>query len=140
MCCSGEREREICEVRGVIATPVSRRRIGKYMPGVVRQGPNLAAIAVCRDWLEESHAACVVLHGSRGWDEQSDLNLIVVHGAAGDRGKPGGAVERARERHYWDSLDEQSNLESGAGVVTPGHYNAGRRTLNHPMARAASPV
>ena len=112
------------------------------MPGVVRQGPNLAAIAVCRDCAGGvARRVRVILHGSRGcggWDEQSDLNLIVVHGAAGDSGKPGGAVERARERHYWDSLDEQSNLESGAGVVTPGHYNAARRrTLNHPMARAA---
>ena len=81
MSCSGEREREICEVGGVIATLASRRRIGKHMPGVVRQGPDPAAIAVCRDWLEESHTERVILHGSRGcggWDEQSDLNLIVV--------------------------------------------------------------
>ena len=108
------------------------------MPGVVHHGPDPAAIAVCRDVLEESHAACVVLNGSRGWDEQSDLNLIVIHGATADSGRPGGAVARDRERHYRDSLDEQSNLESGVGVVTLGHYNAGRRTLNHPMARGIS--
>ena len=58
------------------------------MPGVVHHGPDPAAIAVCRDVLEESHAEGVVLHGSRGWDEQSDLNLIVIHGAAADSGRP----------------------------------------------------
>ena len=107
------------------------------MPGVVHHGPYPAAIAVCRDVLEESHAACVVLNGSRGWDEQSDLNLIVIHGAAADSGRPGGAVARDRERHYRDSFDEQYSLESGAEVVTPDRYDDGRRTLNHPMARAA---
>ena len=113
MCCSGDRGQEICEVRGAIATLESRRRIGKYMPGVVHHGPDPAASAVCRDVLEESHAACVVLNGSRGWDEQSDLNLIVIHGAAADSGRPGGAVARDRERHYRDSFDEQYSLESG---------------------------
>ena len=119
---------------------VSRRRTGKHMPGVVRQVPAPAAIAVCRDALEERHAERVVLHGSRGWggwDEQSDLNPIVVHNAAADSDRPGGVVERARERHYWHSLGEQYNLESGTEIVTPHCRDARRRTLNHLMARAA---
>ena len=46
-------------------------------------------------------------------------------------------MARDRERHYRDSFDEQYSLESGAEVVTPDRYDDGRRTLNHPMARAA---
>ena len=46
---------------------VSRHRIGKYLPEVVHQGPDPAAVAVCREVLAESGAECVILHGSRGW-------------------------------------------------------------------------
>ena len=95
---------------------VSRHRIGEYMPGVVHQGSDPAAIAVCREVVEESQAQCVILHGSRGWggwDEQSDLNLIVIHDAATDGAGPGAALGRAMERHYRDSGDEQTNLKHG---------------------------
>ena len=119
---------------------VSRHRIGEYMPGVVHQGSDPAAIAVCREIVEESQAQCVILHGSRGWggwDEQSDLNLIVIHDAATDGAGPGAALGRAMERHYRDSGDEQTNLKHGAEIVTLDHYHSRRRTLNHHMARAA---
>ena len=42
---------------------VSRHRIGEYLPEVVHQGPDPAAVAVCREVLAE----CAILHGSRGW-------------------------------------------------------------------------
>ena len=83
---------------------VSRHRIGKYLPEVVHQGPDAAAVAVCREVLAESGAECVILHGSRGWggwDEQSDLNVIVIHHAAGDeveRERLCGEVVRVKER------------------------------------------
>ena len=122
---------------------VSRHRIGEYLPEVVHQGADPAAVAVCREVLAESGAECVILHGSRGWggwDEQSDLNLIVIHHAAGDeveRDRLRGEVVRVKERRYRDSSDYKADLESGPDIVTPEDYAAQRRTLNHSMARAA---
>ena len=122
---------------------VSRHRIGEYLPEVVHQGADPAAVAVCREVLAESGAECVILHGSRGWggwDEQSDLNVIVIHHAAGDeveRDRLRGEVVRVKERRYRDSSDYKADLESGPDIVTPEDYAAQRRTLNHTMARAA---
>ena len=85
---------------------VSRHRIGKYLPEVVHQGADPAAVAVCREVLAESGAECVILHGSRGWggwDEQSDLNVILVQRAAADlagRHSPPGTLGLVKERHY----------------------------------------
>ena len=45
---------------------VSRHRIGEYLPEVVHQGLDPAAVAVCREVLAESGVECVILHGSRG--------------------------------------------------------------------------
>ena len=122
---------------------VSRHRIGKYLPEVVHQGPDPAAVAVCREVLAESGAECVILHGSRGWggwDEQSDFNVIVIHHAAGDEVEGErlcGEVVRVKERLYRDSSDYKADLESGPDIVTPEDYAAQRRTLNHTMAHAA---
>ncbi len=122
---------------------VSRHRIGEYLPEVVHQGADPAAVAVCREVLAESGAECVILHGSRGWggwDEQSDLDVIVIHHAAGDeveRDRLRGEVVRVKERRYRDSSDYKADLESGPDIVTPEDYAAQRRTLNHSMARAA---
>ena len=109
---------------------VSRHRIGRYLPGVVHQGPDPAAVAVCREVLAESGAECVILHGSRGWggwDEQSDLNVIVIHHAAGDeveRDRLCGEAVRVKERLYRDSSDYKADLESGPDIVTPVDYAA----------------
>ena len=122
---------------------VSRHRIGEYLPEVVHQGPDPAAVAVCREVLAESGAESVILHGSRGWggwDDQSDLNVIVIHHAAGDeveRDRLRGEVVRVKELRYRDSSDYKADLESGPDIVTPEDYAARRRTLNHTMARAA---
>ena len=122
---------------------VSRHRIGEYLPEVVHQGPDPAAVAVCREVLAESGAECVIQHGSRGWggwDEQSDLNVIVIHHGAGDeveRDRLRGEVVRVKERRYRDSSAYKADLESGPDIVTPEDYAAQRRTLNHTMARAA---
>ena len=40
---------------------VSRHRVGKYLPEMVHQGPDPAAVAVCREVLAESGAECVIL-------------------------------------------------------------------------------
>ena len=109
----------------------------------MHQGPDPAAVAVCREVLAESGGECVILHGSRGWggrDEQSDLNVIVIHHAAGDeveRERLCGEVVRVKERRYRDSSDYKADLESGPDIVTPEDYAAQRRTLNHTMAHAA---
>ena len=105
---------------------VSRHRIGKYLPEVVHQGPDPAAVAVCREVLAESGAECVILHGSRGWggwDEQSDLNVIVIHHAAGD--------EVERERLCGEGGPGQGaplpgffRLQGGPGIRA-GHSDAG---------------
>ena len=122
---------------------VSRHRIGRYRPEVVHQGPDPAAVAVCRELLAESGAECVILHGSRGWggwDEQPDLNVIVIHHAVGDeveRDRLRGEAVRVKERLYRDSSDYKADLESGPDIVTPEDYAAQRRTLNHTMAHAA---
>ena len=98
---------------------VSRHRTGEYLPEVVHQGPDPAAVAVCREVLAESGAECVILHGSRGWggwDEQSDLNVIVIHHAAGDeveRERLCGDVVRVKERLYRDSSDYRRTWNPG---------------------------
>ena len=119
---------------------VSRHRIGEYMPEVVHQDPDPAAIAVYREVMDESEAECVILHGSRGWggwDDQSDLDLIVIREAAPGGAGPGAALGWAIDRHYRDSRDESYYFRHGTEVVTPDYYAARRRTLNHHMARAA---
>ena len=125
---------------------VRRHRVGKYLPEVVHQGADPAAVAVCREVLAESGAECVILHGSRGWggwDEQSDLNVILVQRAAADlagRHSPPGTLGLVKERHYPGYRDDRVHgvpLDSGQEWVTPEFYAAHRRTLNHPMARAA---
>jgi predicted nucleotidyltransferase len=120
---------------------MSRHRIGEHMPRVVHQGPDPSALAVCREVLDETGAECVILHGSRGWggwDEQSNLDLVVIHhDAVSDKGELEARVERAKERHYRDSLEDQLNLDDGTELVTPERYDAWRRTLNDHIARAA---
>ena len=91
---------------------VSRHRIGEYLPEVVHQGPDPAAVAVCREVLAESGAECVIPHGSRGWsgwDEQSDLNLILVCAADDRVGRhsPPGTLGLVKERHYPGYRDDR---------------------------------
>ena len=121
---------------------VRRHRIGKYLPAVVHPGPDPAALAVCREFVAEPGVECIILHGSRawgGWDEQSDLDLIVIHEEDEDEGSRQSLLNRLEGvtdrnypdcRHHWAVKYEQE-------VVTPQHYAARRRTLNHHMARAA---
>ena len=124
---------------------VSRHRIGEYLTEVVHQGPDPAAVAVCREVLAGSGAGCVILHGSRwgGWDKHSDLNVILVQWAAADRAgchSPPGTLGLVKERHYPGYRDDRVHgvlLDSGQECVPPEFYAAHRRTLNHPMARAA---
>ena len=127
--------------------PVRRHRIGDQLPAVVHPDPDPAAIALCRDLAAETDAEAVVLFGSRAagsWDEQSDLDLIIVHpavDAADDRRKVLGRVlAELRERHYPGHVEYDSphhGVADGLMVETPQHYHAGRRTLNHVIARAA---
>ena len=117
--------------------------VARLLFQVVHQGPDPAAMAVCREVLAESGTECAILHGSRGWGgwaEQSDLNVILVRRAAGDeveRDRLRGEVVRVKERRYPDSSDYKADLESGPDIVTPEDYAARRRTLNHSIARAA---
>ena len=108
---------------------VSRHRIGEYLPEVVHQGPDPAAVAVCREVLAESGAECVILHGSRGWggwDEQSDLNLIVVQRVAADRagrhGPPGnvGAGQGAALPRLPGRPRSRRSFGLGPGMGDPG--------------------
>ena len=127
--------------------PVRRHRIGDQMPAVVHPGPDPAARAFCRDLASKTDAAAVILFGSRatgGWDEQSDLDMIIVRPAADeedDRRKSlGRALVELKERHYPGYRDHASphhGVKDGQMVKTPAEYIAGRRTLNHVMARAA---
>ena len=114
---------------------------------MVHPGPDPAAIKLGRDLAAQTDAQAVVLFGSRaggGWDEQSDLDLIIVHPAAGDgddrRKSLGRVLAELRERHYpghgrYDS--PHHGVADGLMVETPQNYHAGRRTLNHVIARAA---
>ena len=127
--------------------PVRRHRIGDQMPAVVHPGPDPAAIDLCRDLAAETDAQAVVLFGSRasgGWDEQSDLDLIIIHPAADDeddrRKVLGRVLAELREFHYPGHVEYDSphhGVADGLMVETPQHYHAGRRTLNHVIARAA---
>ena len=127
--------------------PVRRHRIGDQLPSVVHPGPDPAAINLCRDLAAQTDAQAVVLFGSRatgGWDEQSDLDLIIVHPAAGDEDDRRKVLRRVlaelRERHYPGHVEYDSphhGVADGLMVETPQHYHAGRRTLNHVIARAA---
>ena len=127
--------------------PVRRHRIGDQLPAVIHPGPDPAAINLCRDLAVETGAEAVILFGSRaagGWDEQSDLDMIVVHPVAeeeDDRRKAfGRAVVDLRERHYPGHAEYDSphhGVADGLMVETPDNYHAGRRTLNHVIARAA---
>ena len=126
--------------------PVRRHRIGDQLPAVIHPDPDAAAVALCRDLAAETGAEAVILFGSRatgGWDEQSDLDVIVVHPAANDeadrRKAFEGALPRLKERHYPGHTDYDSphrGVADGLIVETPDNYHAGRRTLNHVMARA----
>ena len=126
--------------------PVRRHRIGDQMPAVVHPDPDPAAFDLCRDLATETDAQAVVLFGSRaagGWDEQSDLDMIIVRPAA-DSEEGREAIRQAladlRERHYPGCDDYHSphhGVVEGLMVKTPQNYHAGRRTLNHVIARAA---
>ena len=127
--------------------PVRRHRIGDQLLAAVHPDPDPAAIALCRDLAAETDAEAVILFGSRAtgvWDEQSDLDLIIVQPAADDeddRGKAmGQALVKLKGRHYPGYRDYASpdhGVKDGQMVKTPAEYIAGRRTLNHVMARAA---
>ena len=127
--------------------PVRRHRIGDQLPAVIHPDPDPAAVAFCRDLAAETDAEAVVLFGSRatgGWDEQSDLDLIVVHPAADDdddrRKAFGRDLADLRERHYPGHVEYDSphhGVLDGLMLETPQNYHAGRRTLNHVIARAA---
>ena len=126
--------------------PVRRHRIGDQLPAVVHPGPDPAALALCRGLAAETDVAAVILFGSRaggGWDEQSDLDLIIVHSAANDDDDRGNAVGQVlvelKERHYPGYRDHASphhGVKDGPMVKSPAEFIAGRRTLNHVMARA----
>lgn len=122
--------------------PVRRHRIGDELPAVVHPGPDPAAIDLCQDIAAEA----VVLFGSRangGWDDQSDLDMIVIGAVADhdDRRKAlGWTLADLKERHYPGYRDYDSSHHGVAGglmIETPQNYHAGRRTLNHVIARAA---
>ena len=127
--------------------PVRRHRIGDQLPAVIHPGPDPAAFDLCRELAVQTDAEAVILFGSRatgGWDEQSDLDMIIVHPAADDeddgRESLGRALVRLKERHYPGYRDRESphhGVQDGQMHKTPGEYIAGRRTLNHVMARAA---
>ena len=125
--------------------PVRRHRIGDQQPAVIHPGPDPAAIAFCRDLAAQTDAAAVILFGSRargGWDQQSDLDIIIVHGANDGEAEREVIVDvlwQLRERHYPGYRDYHSlhhGVVDGQMVKTPAEYLAGRRTLNHVMARA----
>ena len=126
--------------------PVRRHRIGAEMTAVIHPDPAPAAIALCRAWASVSDAQAVVLFGSRAtgsWDEQSDLDMIIIHDAA-DSEDGREAIRQAlvdlKESHYPGCDDYRSphhGVVEGLMVETPQHYHAGRRTLNHVIARAA---
>ncbi len=127
--------------------PVRRHRIGEQMPALVHPGPDPAAIDLCRDLAANTDAQAVILFGSRaagGWDEQSDLDMIIIHPAADDeddrRKVLGRVLAELREFHYPGHVEYDSphhGVADGLMVETPQHYHAGRRTLNHVIARAA---
>ena len=127
--------------------PVRRHRIGGQMPAVVHPDPDPAAINLGRDLAANTDAQAVVLFGSRaagGWDEQSDLDMIIIHPAADDgddrRKVLGRVLAELREFHYPGHVEYDSphhGVVEGLMVETPQHYHAGRRTLNHVIARAA---
>ena len=127
--------------------PVRRHRIGDQLPAVIHPDPDPAAIALCRELAANTHAAAVILFGSRSagrWDEQSDLDLIIVRLAADeedDRRKSlGRALVELKERHYPGYRNHASphhGVKDGQMFKTPAEYIAGRRTRNHVMARAA---
>ena len=127
--------------------PVRRHRIGDQLPAVIHLGPDPAALALCRDLVANADVEAAVLFGSRAtgrWDEQSDLDLIVVHSAASDdddRRKAIGRVLVELKEHHYPSYREYESphhgVKDGQMVKTPAEYIAGRRTLNHVMARAA---
>ena len=126
--------------------PVRRHRIRDQMPAVIHPDPDPAAFELCRELAANTNAQAVVLFGSRasgGWDEQSDLDMIIVRPAA-DSEDGREAIRQAlvdlRERHYPGCDDYHSphhGVVEGLMVETPQHYHAGRRTLNHVLARAA---
>ena len=127
--------------------PVRRHRIGDQLPAVIHPGPDPAAFDLCRELAAETDAQAVVLFGSRaagGWDEQSDLDMIIVHSAADDgddrRKSLGRALVQVKDRHYPGYRDRENphhGVQDGQLHKTPGEYVAGRRTLNHVIARAA---
>ena len=126
--------------------PVRRHRIGEQMPAVVHPDPDPAAFDLCRDLAANADAQAVVLFGSRaagGWDEQSDLDMIIIHGGADDddrRKALGRTLVQLKDRHYPGYRDRKSphhGVQDGQLHRTPGEYIAGRRTLNHVVARAA---
>ena len=127
--------------------PVRRHRIGDQLPAVVHPDPDPAAIALCRELAAETDVEAVILFGSRaggGWDKQSDLDMIIVHTAADDevdrRKAVGKILVQLKDRHYPGYRDRKSphhGVQDGQMHQTPGEYIAGRRTVNHVLARAA---
>lgn len=127
--------------------PVRRHRIGDQLPAVIHPGPDRAALDLCRDLAAQTDAEAVILFASRatgGWDRQSDLDMIIVHPAGDDdddrRKTLGRALVNLKERHYPGYRDRESphhGVRDGQMHKTPVEYHAGRRTLNHVVARAA---
>ena len=127
--------------------PVRRHRIGDQLPFVVHPDPDAAAVSLCQDLVAQTDVEGVILFGSRatgGWDEQSDLDLIIVHPAADDGDDRRKAVERVladlKERRfpgYRDYASPHHGVKDDQWVETLENYTAGRRTLNHVIARAA---
>ena len=127
--------------------PVRRHRIGDQMPAITHAGPDPNAIALCQDLMAQAPVDCAILFGSRalgGWDNQSDLDIIVIHQTAGDDVQEpsavGLAINQLRQLHYPGYLDYESphhEVRNGLMLLTPEHYRANRRTLNHAVAQAA---
>ena len=123
---------------------VRRHRIGDQLPAVTHPRPDPAAFDLCRDLVVQTDLEAVILFGSRsngGWDEQSDLDMVIVHDSGEEERKAVGEIlVRLKDFHYPGYRDRKSphhGVKDGQMHKTPVEYIAGRRTLNHVLARAA---
>ena len=127
---------------------VKRHRAGEEMPKVVHLDPDPRAVPLCQDLVEDPAVQAVILNGSRyrgRWDEQSDLDILVILEDGADQEEvKNAAVEalaKVKERHYpgyqdWYSPDH--GIEEAGWIVSMDYFVTHRRTLNHPMAQAAT--